>query len=182
MSWDSDKTVGGATVSGSEWNDMTSYIQSGILSSGIVGASTLYGSTLNSLTLMSSRLQASLINDLVAMNYDIHNLRTATFNSEYIASSNITSSTFAIDWTNGLKQKIVVGTNTTLTFTAPSGPCNMQCKAVQSSAGAKTLTWPTMLWAGGIVASLTTTSNAVDIFSIYYDGTNYYCVASQDFK
>jgi hypothetical protein len=82
-----------------------------------------------------------------------------------------------IDWTTSNKQKITTTGNCTLTFTAPDGPCSLVLRIVhEASATAYTYTYPaTVKWPGGAAGKLTTTntSGAVDIVSLYFDGTNY---------
>jgi len=89
-----------------------------------------------------------------------------------------------IDWTAGNKQVITLtgSPDCTLTFTAPSGPCNIVLRLVQGAGGSKTATWPgTVLWIGRTIPTLTTTAAYVDIASFYYNGTNYYGVLSTNF-
>lgn len=93
--------------------------------------------------------------------------------------------TTTIDWKLGNKFKFTFGAfNETFTFTAPSNPCNLQLILVQDSVGSRTATWPaTVKWAGGSAPTLTTTATTgTDIVSFFYDGTNYWGVASTDFS
>ena len=88
-----------------------------------------------------------------------------------------------IDWTTGNKQKSTLTDNCTFTFTAPTGPCNILLRLVQDATGSRTVTWPaTVKWPGGTAPTLTTTANAIDIVTFYYDGTNYNGVANLDFS
>jgi len=88
-----------------------------------------------------------------------------------------------IDWTVGNKQKSTLTGNCTYTFTAPSGPCNLVLKVVQDGTGSRTVTWPgTVKWSGGTAPTLTTSADAIDIITFYYDGTNYYGQSSTDFS
>jgi hypothetical protein len=80
-----------------------------------------------------------------------------------------------IDWTLGNKAKYTMSSNGTLTFTAPGGPTNLMLK-ITNSGGARTITWPaTVKWPEG---SVPTPSTGVDLYSFFYDGTNYYGAAS----
>lgn len=80
-----------------------------------------------------------------------------------------------IDWTSGLDQKITLTANTTLTFTAPKGPCDLFLKVIQDGTGSRTITWPAAVkWAGGTAVDLTDTAAATDIVKLHFDGTNYY--------
>lgn len=104
-----------------------------------------------------------------------------TFNSEVDNGNSSTADT--IDWTAGNKQKSTLTGNCTYTFTAPSGPCNVLLKIVQDATGSRTVVWPASVkWPAGVAPTLTTTANAIDIVSFYYDGTNYYGQAGLAFS
>ena len=100
--------------------------------------------------------------------------KAAMYYAEY--NNGTASSALTIDWNNGNKQYITLATATcTLTFTAPSGPCNVIFRIVQDTVGSRTIVWPaTAKWPSGTAPTLTTTASAVDIVSFYYNGTNYY--------
>jgi hypothetical protein len=87
-----------------------------------------------------------------------------------------------IDWTAGPKQTVTLTANTTLTFTAPPGPCTVTLRLVQDATGGRTVTWPaTVKWAGAAAPVLTAAANAVDVVSLYWNGATYYGVASLNF-
>jgi hypothetical protein len=92
--------------------------------------------------------------------------------------------TTTIDWKLGNKFYFTFGNaNETFTFTAPSNPCNLVLVLKQYSTGGKTATWPnTVMWPGGTAPTLSTGNNDIDIVSMYFDGTNYFAVASLDFS
>lgn len=86
-----------------------------------------------------------------------------------------------IDWTLSNKHKSTLTGNVTYTFTAPGGPCNLIFKVIQG-AGPYTITWPASVkWPGGVAPIISTGNAAVDIFSFYYDGSNYYGMAGFNF-
>jgi len=97
----------------------------------------------------------------------------------------------SIDWGEGNKYHLLLDNSSTVTFaTNPSNPCNLILKIAQGNGGSKTITWAvtsgTIYWAGGGILNtdeptLTTTDDKTDILSFYFDGTNYYGVASLDF-
>jgi len=107
-------------------------------------------------------------------------LSTAT---EYSNGTCTTSAT--INAANGNRQKVTL-TNANacaLTFTQPSsGTISITLKIIQSSAGSFNGTITGGKWPGGVVPTITATSAAVDFISCYLDGTNTYCVASQNFQ
>lgn len=89
-----------------------------------------------------------------------------------------------IDWTIGNKMKFTFGAqNETITFTDPSNPCNLLLIIVQDDPGSRTITWDSMTikWAGGAAPTLTTTADGEDVVSLFFDGTDYYGVASLAF-
>lgn len=111
-------------------------------------------------------------------NNPIENMETATYNSE-VAN---TGAAQTINWTAAQKQLSTLSANVTYTFTAPPGPGNFLLRIVQSGAGGWTATWPaTVKWTGGVAPVLSTAVGAVDIISFYWNGTNYYGVASLAF-
>ena len=80
-----------------------------------------------------------------------------------------------IDWTTGNFQRSTLTDNCTYTFTAPTGTTTLILKLIQDGTGSRIATFPASVkWSGGTAPTLTTTANAIDIISFYYDGTNYY--------
>ena len=81
-----------------------------------------------------------------------------------------------IDWKLGNKAELTFdGQNETLVFTAPTNPCNLLLKLIQDDPGSRTATWPvTVMWPAATAPTLTTTADAIDIVSFYWDGTNYF--------
>ena len=105
------------------------------------------------------------------------------FKSEYDNGSK--TANFTVDWdSNGQKQKATLTANTiTLTLDNPAnGVGNFTLKLVNG--GLATLTWAatsgSVYWPGGSDPDLT--SSGTDIVTFYYDGTNFYGVASLDFS
>jgi hypothetical protein len=106
-------------------------------------------------------------------------VKTVTFQSEY--NNGNSGATPTITWGNGQKQRITMTAAATFSFVAPSGPSNLLLKVIQDATG-WTVTWPgTVLWPGGTAPTLSG-ANATDIVAFYYDGTNYFGVASLDFS
>ena len=55
---------------------------------------------------------------------------------------------------------------------------------MQDSVGSRTATFPASVkWAGGTAPTLTTTATTgTDILTLFYDGTNYFCVDALNFS
>ena len=117
---------------------------------------------------------------------DQHNFsRTASF----IIKSG--TDAVSINWNSGNKYHLLLENSSTVTFaTNPTNPCNLLLKVAQGNGGSKVITWAvtsgTIYWAGGGVLNtdeptLTTTDDKTDILSFYFDGTDYYGVATLDF-
>jgi hypothetical protein len=88
-----------------------------------------------------------------------------------------------IDLKMSNKHKLILTGNCILTLTAPSNPCSLTLKLIQDATGSREVTWPSAVkWPGGSEPTLSTDANAVDIVSIYYDGTNYYAMAGLAFS
>ena len=92
--------------------------------------------------------------------------------------------TGAIDWTVNQKQKVTItGTGITCNFTNPPGPCNLTLKVVQGDGSDVIANWDgDIKWPSGTAPTLSTGNGAIDILSFYWDGTNYFGVASLDFQ
>jgi hypothetical protein len=102
------------------------------------------------------------------------------FDVEYDNGNSATNTN--IDWTRKNKQKITLTDSPTLTFTVPDGPSNMLLRVVQDATGSRVITWPTIKWPnGGTEPTLSTAAGAIDIITLYYDGSAFYGNASQNF-
>jgi len=96
------------------------------------------------------------------------------------------ATTTTVDWTAGNKATVTLtGDVGTMAFTNPSNPCNVLLKIVQDITGSRVVTaWDSDIkWSsGGTAPTLSTAANSIDIVTFYWDGTNYFGVASLDFK
>ena len=92
--------------------------------------------------------------------------------------------TGTIDWNVSQKQKVTItGTGITCNFTNPAGACNLLLKVVQGDGSDVIATWDgDIKWpTNDTVPTLSTGNGDIDIISFYFDGTNYFGVASLDF-
>jgi hypothetical protein len=99
--------------------------------------------------------------------------------------SQAASSAHTIDWNGGNSTEwdLQAATgNVTLTLSNPIKGASYIIKIIQSST-ARTVTWPSNVkWPGGTAPTLTTTNDAVDMITLYYDGTNYLSSFALDVK
>ena len=122
----------------------------------------------------------TMTGDIDANNNDIIDVKTVTFNGEYDNGNSGSADT--IDFNNAQNQKSLMTDNCTYTFTPPtSGDTTIKLKLVQDATGNRVPTWPSNInWAGG-EPTWSTAANAVDIATIYYDGTEYWGMAGIGF-
>ena len=117
---------------------------------------------------------------------DHHNFyRTASFRVQSGTDA------VSINWTLGNKYHLLLENSSTVTFAKnPINPCNLLLKIAQGDGGSNVITWAvtsgTIYWAGGGILNtneptLTTTDDKTDILTFYFDGTNYFGVASVNF-
>lgn len=91
------------------------------------------------------------------------------------------AATIAINWNNSNMQSVTLGGNRTFTFANPKSGSTYTLLIKQDATGTRTVTWPTVIWAGGSAPTLTVTANKTDIITIFYDGTSYYGSATLNY-
>lgn len=89
--------------------------------------------------------------------------------------------TVAVNWNNGLVQKVTLGGNRTFTFSNPVAGARYLLELTQDSSGSRTATWPTIKWQGGSAPTLTTTAGKTDLIALLWDGANYFGQASLNY-
>lgn len=88
-----------------------------------------------------------------------------------------------INWDNATGQKSTLTANCTYTFSNLLSGQAYVLRLVQGGAGSFTVTWPAAVkWAGGTPPTLSTAVGAIDVVTIYYDGTNAYASAGLSFS
>jgi hypothetical protein len=116
--------------------------------------------------------------------FAIESALTATFGATP-QQMETTSGRLTVDWSKGQKAKVLLSaTPSRVQFLDPPGIGNFMLLIKQDSAGGRSITsWPASVkWAGGTPPTITVAANAVDVLAFYYDGSNYWGVASQDFS
>ena len=172
------------------------YAQQHVISEGETPASSAYMNAeiqyiiaaLNNLEAALAAVDTDLVNDttpqlggdLDAQNKNLLDVCTVSFNAEIDNGNSGTAKT--IDLSAGMKQKITLTGNCTVTFSNPDIG-HYLLKVIQDATGSRTLTLPSGKWVGGSAYTPTSDANAVDILSIYYDGSTYwYSVVGLDFS
>lgn len=91
-------------------------------------------------------------------------------------AANVTGATYTVDLNNGNVQQLTLTTSSTFSFSN-----NLYDGAIytllitQDATGSRLITWSgNWKWPGGTLPTLTTTANAVDIFTFVSNGTNLY--------
>lgn len=97
-----------------------------------------------------------------------------------------TGTTQTIDWDNGNAQTLDLESATgdvTVTFSNSQASASYILEVVQDSATARNVVWPaTVKWPGGLTPTITTTNDAIDVVSCYYNGATHYCNIGQDYQ
>lgn len=106
---------------------------------------------------------------------------TAVFLAEINNTS--TAGAVTVDWNYGQKQRLTLSENvTSITFVEPPGIGNFMLKIIQDSTPRTVTGWAgSVLWPGGTDPTISVGSGAIDLLAFYYDGTNWFAVASQNF-
>ena len=86
-----------------------------------------------------------------------------------------------INWNNGNNQYVVMTGNTVFTFANPVNGQVYRIGITQDATGSRTVTWPTIKWAGGSAPTLTTTANKSDIVTLLYSDGAYYADCTKNF-
>jgi hypothetical protein len=87
-----------------------------------------------------------------------------------------------IDFSAGPNHRSTLTGNVTYTFTAPANHGRVQIRLIQDATGGRTVTWPASVrWPGGTAPAVNTGANTIHIVTFFYDGTNFYSVASLSF-
>lgn len=114
------------------------------------------------------------------------NLSTSgQINSTIPATYTPSGTTETINWNSGNGQIIDLGSasgDVTLTLSNPVAGASYVLKVIQG-ATARDLVWPAAVkWQSDDAPIISTGNDEVDIIGCWYDGTNYYCNAGQDYQ
>jgi hypothetical protein len=101
------------------------------------------------------------------------------------ATETPTGTTETIDWNNGNSQVLDLGSATgdvTLTLSNGQAGASYVIKVVQDATTPRDIVWPgSVLWPDGTTPVISTGASAVDIVSLFFDGTSYYANIGQNY-
>lgn len=89
--------------------------------------------------------------------------------------------TINLDWNNSMVQTVTIAGNRTFTFANPKQGFRYIIAVKQDATGSRTITWPTITWAGGTAPTLTTGANKTDIITLIYMNSAYYGEVSKNY-
>lgn len=92
-----------------------------------------------------------------------------------IVANGSVGATATLNLDQGDWQTLTLTANCTLTFSAPVAGTVYRLMVTQDGTGSRTVTWPTIRWAGGSAPTLTVTASKTDIITCLYDGTSFFC-------
>lgn len=111
--------------------------------------------------------------------FSLNNVKGISFN-ELDNHGNV-SGAVPIDWTTGHRRKVTLTGNTTFSFTNPTGVANLILEIVQDVIGGRTIVLPAAAKFQGGDSTLSAGANAIDLMTLFYDGTNYLVVINKGF-
>lgn len=109
-------------------------------------------------------------------------ISTGSLEFGIFANGNSGAGTPTIKWENGNLQAVTITGACTLGFTNPTHPTRLTIISTMSATSGYPYTYAgTVLWPSGIIPTLSSISNAIDITSFIYDGVNVYGMANTNF-
>ena len=91
-----------------------------------------------------------------------------------VAVADVDGATVTMDYAAGRVHKVTLGGNRTIAFSNFADGGTLRIFLFQDSPGSRTVTWPTITWAGGSPPTLTTTANKADCIVVTKVGSVIY--------
>lgn len=129
---------------------------------------------------VSADTNPSLGGNLSGGGYTISNVNFSQY-KETIYTGGSTSGTLTPDYANGNIQEIALTGNITMNAFSNAAAGQTITFIIKQPAGATYTLTSTMKFAGGENA-LTATNDAIDILTVFYDGSNYYASLNKNFS
>jgi len=121
--------------------------------------------------LFSTVTNAGALTELVRMDGKFMAVTGQYYSARYALTD---GATIALDWNNSNVQSVTLAGNRTFTFANPKDGGRYLIALKQDATGSRTVTWPTITWAGGSAPTLTTTANKTDLITLVYLNGVYY--------
>ena len=106
-----------------------------------------------------------------------------SFNKGYKETINTltSSASITVDADTASVHKVILDTNATFTLSNMTAGQSVSIIVTQDGTGTRTGAFSGVKFPSGVVNSLSTGANDIDIVNIFYDGTNYYGSVLRDF-
>lgn len=121
-----------------------------------------------------------LIGTLTDNGYKLEVNGTAKFSGQafsQVENLGTVTGSVTFNWnTSNIKRLVLANTGIPISFSNPAPGATYTIILVQDGNGSRTVTWPTIKWAGGSTPTLSTAANKTDIVTLVYDGSSYYGV------
>ena len=94
---------------------------------------------------------------------------TSNGGKEIISTQATATGATTVNMANGNVHKLTLTGNVTLTFSGATNGvgCSMTVYIAQDGTGSRTITWPTIKWAGGVAPTASTAASAIDIYTFF---------------
>lgn len=98
---------------------------------------------------------------------------TGQFTASGLWDNGNSGAAITINWLNADRQKITISANTTLSYSGAVAGQVLTLLIVENGTGGFSLTLPASLWSYGAAGGITTTANAINLLTVFFDGVNY---------
>jgi hypothetical protein len=169
------------TFTTTHWLDLLTAVQNVLTSAGALDVTKVVDLT-SSQSLSNKTLTSPTISGTIAGSPTFSGKPIITA-SQPVLTSDTDGTTITFNMNTSGVHTVTLGGNRILAVSNVSSPQFFVIILKQDGTGSRTVTWwSNILWAGASAPTLTTTINRYDIFSFFYDGTNYYgAIVGQNF-
>ena len=106
---------------------------------------------------------------------------TTNFTASGLIDNGNSGAAITINWLTADRQKVTISAATTLSYSNAVAGQTLTLLLVENGTGNFAITLPTTKWVYSAAGTFTTTPNAINILTIFYDGTNYLTALSPNF-
>jgi hypothetical protein len=128
--------------------------------------------------------QTPWLSDINAATHALTNAKTVSFGSTIFNAGN-SGAAITINFTSEQKQVVTLTANTTITLAVPPGVGNYLLMTIQGGAGSFTITWAassgSVEWVNKTIPTPTAAAGSKDIYSLLWDGSNFYGTQGPNF-